>query len=335
MVRTLPGATGDEQTDSALLLTQSFTPFGEELEKFGESEANFGYTGQKYDTQTGLLYLRARYYAPGSGRFVSHDTWSGDSNNPMSYNAWLYGYGNPVYNTDCSGMFPCPGVLYANAANFDNCEIYDWIVYFYGGYYQASGIDSSVYMYDGVNEINVAGWVTTEFMERYEPGAEFFYDFGTTGLSLIPGNPYAFGQFVSGIDVKGDELTGEERIGAGFESLIGIVGECKVAFFVLKYLPEQWHHFATNKNSVFTPIMETIANKYGLSLDDAWNIRLMKHLGRHPNDYHDWIYQTMKVIDIELGGSPEMADEFMKLFEERIIQPVLENPSMLRKLFWK
>jgi RHS repeat-associated protein len=59
---------------------------------------------QKYDAQTGLLYLRARYYAPGIGRFISHDMWSGDANMPMSYNAWLYGYGNPVRYLDPSGM---------------------------------------------------------------------------------------------------------------------------------------------------------------------------------------------------------------------------------------
>ncbi|MBI9051560.1 MAG: RHS repeat-associated core domain-containing protein [Anaerolineaceae bacterium] len=92
--------------EANLQLAQSFTPFGEELEKFGDAEANFGYTGQKYDAQTGLLYLRARYYAPGSGRFVSKDTWSGDSNMPMSFNAWLYGYGNPVRYVDPSGKIP-------------------------------------------------------------------------------------------------------------------------------------------------------------------------------------------------------------------------------------
>lgn len=51
-----------------VLLSQRFTPFGEVKEKYGEVEANFGYAGQKYDAQTGLLYLRARYYAPGLGR---------------------------------------------------------------------------------------------------------------------------------------------------------------------------------------------------------------------------------------------------------------------------
>nr|MBI9051558.1 RHS repeat-associated core domain-containing protein [Anaerolineaceae bacterium] len=83
-VRQMTGVEGELQ------LAQSFTPFGEELEKYGDAEANFGYTGQKYDAQTGLLYLRARYYAPGTGRFINRDTWAGNPNNPMSYNRWNY-----------------------------------------------------------------------------------------------------------------------------------------------------------------------------------------------------------------------------------------------------
>ncbi|MBI9050051.1 MAG: RHS repeat-associated core domain-containing protein [Anaerolineaceae bacterium] len=89
--------------EANLQLAQSFTPFGEELEKYGEAEANFGYAGQKYDTQTGLLYLRARYYAPGSGRFINRDTWAGNPNNPMSYNRWNYTDANPINRCDASG----------------------------------------------------------------------------------------------------------------------------------------------------------------------------------------------------------------------------------------
>lgn len=50
------------------------------------------------------MYLRARYYAPTSGRFLSRDTWGGDANSPMSYNVWLYVYGNPVNQIDPNGQ---------------------------------------------------------------------------------------------------------------------------------------------------------------------------------------------------------------------------------------
>jgi len=37
---------------------------------------------------------------------MTKDSWGGDMNQPMSYNAWLYGYGNPVKYTDRSGNSP-------------------------------------------------------------------------------------------------------------------------------------------------------------------------------------------------------------------------------------
>jgi len=52
---------------------------------------------------SGLIHLRARYYAPGDGRFISRDTWDGDYNRPLSLNRWNYVEGNPVKFTDPSG----------------------------------------------------------------------------------------------------------------------------------------------------------------------------------------------------------------------------------------
>ncbi|MBI9051562.1 MAG: RHS repeat-associated core domain-containing protein [Anaerolineaceae bacterium] len=94
--------------EATLQLAHSFTPFGEELEKFGDAEANFGYTGQKYDAQTGLLYLRARYYAPGSGRFINKDTWRGNYQQPTTLNRWNYVGSSPVNNVDPSGHIITP-----------------------------------------------------------------------------------------------------------------------------------------------------------------------------------------------------------------------------------
>jgi hypothetical protein len=43
-------------------------------------------------------------YAPASGRFNTKDSWQGDYNRPMSYNAWLYVYANPINYIDPSGL---------------------------------------------------------------------------------------------------------------------------------------------------------------------------------------------------------------------------------------
>ena len=46
------------------------------------------------------------------GRFISRDVWDGDYTIPMSYNTWLYGYGNPVNYVDPGGLFPCDTCVY-------------------------------------------------------------------------------------------------------------------------------------------------------------------------------------------------------------------------------
>jgi len=50
-----------------------------------------------------LVYLRARYYAPQDGRFLSRDTWGGDYERPLSLNRWNYVEGNPVNYADSTG----------------------------------------------------------------------------------------------------------------------------------------------------------------------------------------------------------------------------------------
>src|SRR5207249_2116528 len=62
----------------------------------------FGYTGEQADSETGLVYLRARHYDPATGRFLQQDPagLAGSGVNPYAY------VGNtPTAATDPSGMF--------------------------------------------------------------------------------------------------------------------------------------------------------------------------------------------------------------------------------------
>ncbi len=54
-----------------------------------------------------MVYLRARYFASDTGRFISRDTWQGDINQPLSLNHWNYVNGNPANYADPSGVSPC------------------------------------------------------------------------------------------------------------------------------------------------------------------------------------------------------------------------------------
>ncbi|GAA4316372.1 RHS repeat-associated core domain-containing protein [Compostibacter hankyongensis] len=97
-------------------------------------------------------------------------------------------------------------------------------------------------------------------------------------------------------------------------------------------LPFQAHHFATTKNTFWTPKMETIAKKFGLELKGEWNIKRIPHLGRHPNEYHEFVFAYMEKAAQEAGTSQE---KFLELFEKYIKQPVIHNPKLLRKSGWK
>lgn len=62
-----------------------------------ETIANpFRYSGEYWDNTTGLQYLRARWYNPTDGRFISKDTYEGDITNPLSLNLYTYVHNNPV-----------------------------------------------------------------------------------------------------------------------------------------------------------------------------------------------------------------------------------------------
>jgi RHS repeat-associated protein len=63
----------------------------------------FGFTGELQDAATGLVNLRARWYATGQARFVSRDPFEGFPEQPYSLHSYAYAYSNPVLYSDPSG----------------------------------------------------------------------------------------------------------------------------------------------------------------------------------------------------------------------------------------
>ena len=63
------------------------------------------YTGGIYDQSTGLYYLNARYYNPEDGRFMTEDTYRGDTTKSETGHLYVYCANNPVNYVDPSGHF--------------------------------------------------------------------------------------------------------------------------------------------------------------------------------------------------------------------------------------
>ncbi len=73
------------------------------LEQSAGSEQTHLYTGEYWDQDAQLLYLRARWYDPRNGQFISADPFEGKQNDPRSLNRYSYAHNDPVRNTDPSG----------------------------------------------------------------------------------------------------------------------------------------------------------------------------------------------------------------------------------------
>lgn len=67
------------------------------------SRVKVGFTGGEFDDPSGLLYLRARYYHPKFGRFVSVDPIVQDVFVPIAWNAYAYCRNNPQSYVDPTG----------------------------------------------------------------------------------------------------------------------------------------------------------------------------------------------------------------------------------------
>jgi RHS repeat-associated protein len=95
--RALTDASGD-MTDS-----YAFDAYGGLAASAGTTANSYLFTGEQRDAETGNYYLRARYYSPEAGGFVSKDDWRGNSQQPLSLNRYLYAAANPVTNGDPNG----------------------------------------------------------------------------------------------------------------------------------------------------------------------------------------------------------------------------------------
>ena len=89
--------------DGEIVKSYTYDAFGVE-KNIDDADTNvFRYCGEYYDSESGTIYLRARYYNPSTGRFISRDSYAGSVSDPLSLDLYTYCHNNPVIGTDPSG----------------------------------------------------------------------------------------------------------------------------------------------------------------------------------------------------------------------------------------
>lgn len=85
--------------------TYDYDAFGNVISTTGELANPYQFVGGYgcADDGVGLVYMRARYYAPSIGRFISRDPWEGVEEEPQTLNRYVYVENNPIKWIDPNG----------------------------------------------------------------------------------------------------------------------------------------------------------------------------------------------------------------------------------------
>lgn len=103
----LTGANVSTDEDGQVTEVADYYPYGaDRIAQSNGTPADYRFTDQEKDSETGLYYYGARYYNPLIGRFLSRDPWQGDPADPQSLNKYSYARNNPIKYIDPSGEFP-------------------------------------------------------------------------------------------------------------------------------------------------------------------------------------------------------------------------------------
>lgn len=106
-------------SSGAEVVHYTYDAWGKLLSKTGTLATSLGtlnpfrYRGYVYDEETGLYYLRSRYYNPTWGRFVNADISLNSGYALFAHNQFCYCLNSPVIGIDSDGLAPYPGYFHA------------------------------------------------------------------------------------------------------------------------------------------------------------------------------------------------------------------------------
>jgi RHS repeat-associated protein len=150
--------------DGKVVNRYSYDEWGNLMASKEEIDNPIRYSGEYYDEETGLYYLRARYYDPTIGRFISEDSYEGSVTNPLSLNQYTYTFNNPLIYVDPSGHNAIDIV-----AGWAYATDEDW---FAGAAQGITGKSASDYMYnEDFYDAYVAAKITNKAYSAYSIGS--------------------------------------------------------------------------------------------------------------------------------------------------------------------
>jgi RHS repeat-associated protein len=84
-------------------VTYDYDAWGNQVNTSGSTPNVYLYRGEQYDPDLGLYYLRARYFDPVTGRFLTRDPERGRIVTPEGLHKYLYAWADPVNRVDPLG----------------------------------------------------------------------------------------------------------------------------------------------------------------------------------------------------------------------------------------
>ena len=297
-------------TDSSPEVTQaeSYQPFGKLLTSAGSTQSEYGFTGEWVDAR-GLIYLRARYLDPSTGRFLTIDPWQANLQNPSILNRYIYTADNPINYIDPTGMIPArlavllAQITYSKVGPFRNCLFY----------YDDGQFDS-----DGVNEL------FTDYICEYGPQTRVFH--GETRLSQELARSYTMHTIRTQFYIEGNaqllqgrhEFEGDEIGWAFIDILSG--GDDVHPFTIGPRIPISITHYL----GTFDYRLESSQNgSVRVLITDEKELRSATRIG--PSLGGARVNQANEALSIEeiLELRPELAQysvgELLKMFEGKVI----------------
>jgi RHS repeat-associated protein len=143
--------------DGEVVGDRSYRPYGGVLESGGSGASAYGFAGEWTDG-TGLVFLRARYYATYLNQFIQPDPFMPQIYAPQDWNKYPYAHNSPVTLRDPSGLSACLDA----ECNWRQNPVTGWTKYYGPG---EPSLPAGRYLYS-----EEYGWFDTKHLNTGRPG---------------------------------------------------------------------------------------------------------------------------------------------------------------------